>query len=319
MLLLRNEPAMAQGVTLEQIRTLLSVAEEGSFSGAARKLGRVQAAVSQSIHRLESQLGLRLFDRSSRSARLTARGEAVVAAALRIAGEAEHFDRFVEDLKRGHETELSIVVDSMFPSDALVTFAREFGDRYPSVDLTVRTETLSAAAALVRDRWAAIGIAGTDTDLSDLEQRHIVDIRMIPVVAPSHPLARVEGMIEDTTLADHVQIVLSERSESKAHGTTGPGIFSTKTWRVVDLMTKHALLVGGVGWGHEPEHIVHADLRQGRLVELHLAAWQSNAPRRSLSLVYRKRGSLGPIARAAGKRLTSLCQETIESRSHHTT
>ena len=63
-----------EGVTIEQLRTLRAVAEAGSFSAAARKLGRVQAAVSQSIERLESQLGLRLFDRSGRVPRLTQHG-----------------------------------------------------------------------------------------------------------------------------------------------------------------------------------------------------------------------------------------------------
>ena len=57
---------MLEGVTIEQLRTLRAVAEAGSFSAAARKLGRVQAAVSQSIDRLEAQLGLRLFDRTGR-------------------------------------------------------------------------------------------------------------------------------------------------------------------------------------------------------------------------------------------------------------
>ena len=66
---------MLEGVTIEQLRTLRAVAEAGSFSAAARKLGRVQAAVSQSIDRLEAQLGLRLFDRTGRVPVLTrARG-----------------------------------------------------------------------------------------------------------------------------------------------------------------------------------------------------------------------------------------------------
>src|SRR4051794_41874077 len=67
---------MLDGVTIEQLRTLLAVVQAGSFSAAARKLGRVQAAVSQSIDRLEAQLGLRLFDRTGRVPVLTAHGEA---------------------------------------------------------------------------------------------------------------------------------------------------------------------------------------------------------------------------------------------------
>ena len=75
---------MLEGVTIEQLRALRAVAEAGSFSAADRKLGRVQAAVSQSMNRLETHLGLRLFDRSGRVPRLTRHGQAVVAAAAKI-------------------------------------------------------------------------------------------------------------------------------------------------------------------------------------------------------------------------------------------
>src|ERR1700678_4451497 len=95
--------AMLEGVTIEQLRTLRAVAEAGSFTAAARKLGRVQAAVSQSIDRLEAQLGLRLFDRSGRVPRLTQHGEAVVAAAARVEAGVEALDEIVAARKRGAE------------------------------------------------------------------------------------------------------------------------------------------------------------------------------------------------------------------------
>src|SRR5829696_7752882 len=117
---------MLEGVTIEQLRTLRAVASAGSFSAAARKLGRVQAAVSQSIDRLEAQLGLRLFDRTSRVPKLTRHGEAIVAAAAKVNEDVEALDELVASLKSGTETRLSIVVDAMFPVAALVAFAKEF-------------------------------------------------------------------------------------------------------------------------------------------------------------------------------------------------
>src|SRR4249920_3612412 len=107
---------MLEGVTIEQLRTLRAVADAGSFSAAARKLGRVQAAVSQAIDRLEAQLQLRLFDRTGRVPRLTAHGEAIVAAAAKIGADVEALDELVDSLKRGVERTLSIVVDVLFPT-----------------------------------------------------------------------------------------------------------------------------------------------------------------------------------------------------------
>src|ERR1700709_2262592 len=110
---------MLEGVTIEQLRTLRAVAEAGSFSAAARKLGRVQAAVSQAIDRLEAQLGLRLFDRTGRGPRLTAHGKAIVVAAAKVGVDVEALDELVESLKHGVERTLSIVVDVLFPTASL--------------------------------------------------------------------------------------------------------------------------------------------------------------------------------------------------------
>ncbi|AKQ63249.1 Transcriptional regulator, LysR family [Myxococcus hansupus] len=94
---------MLESVTIDQLRTLHAAAEEGSFSAATRKLGQGQPAVSQAMQRLEKQLGLRLFDRSGRVPRLTAKGEAVVAAAQRLHEDITSLQAVVGRLKSGEE------------------------------------------------------------------------------------------------------------------------------------------------------------------------------------------------------------------------
>ena len=310
---------MLEGVTIEQLRTLRAVAETGSFTAAARKLGRVQAGVSQSIDRLEAQLGLRLFDRSGRVPRLTQHGEAVLAAAARALGDVEALDELVASLKRGAETTLKVVVDVMFPIDALVAFAREFGAHHPGVELLLFTEVLSAVTAHVRERRSTFGIALEDADLTDLDRRAVADVRLVPVAAPSHALALRRGPIDAAGLADAVQIVLGEHRPEAERGADDQGVLSPRTWRVVDLATKHALITSGLGWGQMPEHLVREDLRAGRLVALALEAWGSAAIRRSLVLVRRRDAVMGPVARWAQARLGELCRRDVEpdAGAHH--
>src|SRR5262245_50267235 len=179
---------MLEGVTIEQLRTLRAVAEAGSFSAAARKLGRVQAAVSQSIDRLEAQLGLRLFDRSGRVPRLTRHGEAVALAAAKVESGVDNLGEVVATLKRGVETTLSVVVDAMFPTESLVGFAKEFAQEYPAVELVLFTDVLSAVTAYVREKRATWGIALEDADLKGLERKPIADVRLVPVAARGHEL-----------------------------------------------------------------------------------------------------------------------------------
>lgn len=62
---------MLDALSLDQLRTFVTVANEGSFSAAARKLNRVQSAVSDLIAKLEANIGVPLFDRSNRYPTLT--------------------------------------------------------------------------------------------------------------------------------------------------------------------------------------------------------------------------------------------------------
>jgi DNA-binding transcriptional LysR family regulator len=309
---------MLERVTIEQLRTLRAVVEAGSFSAAARKLGRVQAAVSQAIDRLEAQLGLRLFDRSGRVPRLTGHGEAVASAAARVEGEVEVLDELVTSLKRGAETTLRIVVDVMFPTDSLVAFAKEFVSLHPSIELVLFTDVLSAVTAHVREKRSTWGIAIEDADMKDLERRGIADVRLVPVAAPMHALAARQGPIDGAGLADAVQIVLGEHRDEAAR-EKGHGILSSRTWRVVDLATKHAFIVHGLGWGHMPEHVVRSDLRAGRLVPLELEAWGRAELRRGLVLVRRRDVVMGPVAKWAQGRLGDLCRRNVDppSEAHH--
>jgi DNA-binding transcriptional LysR family regulator len=312
---------MLEGVTIEQLRTLQAVVDAGSFSAAARKLGRVQAAVSQSIERLEAHLGLRLFDRSGSVPRLTQHGEAVVARAAKTLFAVESLDELVSALKRGEESVLRIVVDVMFPAQSLVAFAKEFVATHPTVELVLFTDVLSAVTAHVREKQSTWGIALEDADLSGLDHRTIADVRLVPVAAPSHPLAQKEGPLDAAELADSVQIVLGEHRPDAEQHADDHGVLSPRRWRVVDLATKRALIASGLGFGHMPEHVVRDDLREGRLVALNLVAWGGNPIRRSLVLVRRKDGVMGPIATWAQERLGQLCRNAVEAENppHRTT
>jgi DNA-binding transcriptional LysR family regulator len=303
---------MLDGVTIEQLRTLRAVAEEGSFSAAARKLGRVQAAVSQSIDRLEAQLGLRLFDRTGRTPTLTAHGQAIVEAAAKVTTDFAALDELVATLAHGAERTLRIVVDLLVPTASLVAFARDLARAHPGVGLVLHTEILSAVTAHVRERRSAFGVAVEDADLDDLERRRVADVRLVPVAAPTHPLAARPAPLGADALADAVQIVLGEhRPEGERAPDDDQGVFSPRTWRVVDLATKLALIAGGLGWGHMPEHLVRDDLTSGRLVELQLDAWGGEAPRRALVLVWRRNAVFGPVARWAQDHLSSLCRNAV--------
>src|SRR3979411_1197469 len=106
---------MLDGVSLDQVRSFIAAADEGSFSAAGRRLARAQSVVSQTLANLEGQLGVKLFDRRARYPVLTDQGRALLADARAVAGDVDLFKARAKSLAGGLEPELSVAVDIVFP------------------------------------------------------------------------------------------------------------------------------------------------------------------------------------------------------------
>lgn len=303
---------MLDAITLDQLRTFAAVVDEGSFSAAARKLRRVQSAVSHAMASLERQLDVTLWDRSSRVPRLTEEGRVLLGGARRVIEEADALRRTARGLVGGLEPTMAVCVDALLPVQALVDVSRAFARAFPTVELRVFTETLSAVAARVRDGSCQLAVVGPAADTRGLERQHITSVRMIPVVAREHALASHRGRVPTAALAAHVQIVLSERSGVTTSETRDQAVLSPLTWRVVDLATKHALLRAGLGWGNMPEPHVHDDLARGDLVHIQPEAWGEDEHVLSLSLVRRPDLALGPATQWMATNLRELCVRAVE-------
>lgn len=259
-------------LSLDQLQVLLSVAEAGSFAGAARRLKRATSAVSYAIDTLESQLGVALFDRgTTRRAKLSHAGEAVVAEAKSVVYSAQMLRARVKGLREGLETEVSVVIDVMFPSDRLVEVLKSFHARFPTVPLRLNLEALGEIERSLRSGSAAIGIGSSIHMKSDgLRCIQLAGVQLIPVAAPGHPLA-VAGRAKLADTREHLQLVLAEQQTADRRDY---GVVSVNVWRLGDLASKHALLLAGIGWGGMPEPMVRADVDAGRLVHLQLPDWR---------------------------------------------
>lgn len=292
-------------LSVDQLRMFAAIVEEGSFSAAGRRLGRVQSAVSQAIGNAERQLGLKLFDRRQRKPSLTPEGAALLVEARRVLAELDGLYAHARQMRDGVESEVSLVFDVVFPMPALVALCRRLRDEYPTVPLRVGAETLGAVARRVEDGEYALGLVGPGAGASPrLERIHVGTVRMVPVVAPSHPLAEAESPIGTARLRREVQIVLSSRDEEP---TPDIAVLGDRTWRVVDLSTKHEMLRAGLGWGNLPQPRVTEDLRDGRLRQLRLASWGEDEHLLSLAAVHRRDRPPGPIGRWIIETLPSLC------------
>jgi DNA-binding transcriptional LysR family regulator len=254
-------------LTLDQIRVFITVAETGSFSDAARTLNRAQSAVTHAIRRLEAETEMPVFDRSTYRPTLTEAGKALLVRARRIVAETALFRDHAKSLARGLEPELSIAIDPMFPMPLAVEALRAFCDHFENVPVRVHMRSLGAGAQLVVVGTCAIGLVPYPIiEMTSLEAVPMLPVELVPVAAPSHPLALHAGRISATALHDHIQLVLTDASIV----TEGRdfGVLSSKNWRIADLGAKKSLLVAGMGWGNMPAHMVRDELADGSLVRL---------------------------------------------------
>ena len=293
---------MLDGVTLDQLRTFIAAVDEGSFSAAGRKLRRAQSVVSQTLANLEGQIGVTLFDRSGRLPLLTAKGQALLADARTVAGNVDLLKAHAKGLAGGLESELSIVIDVMFPMAVLTAAIGAFHATFPLTPLRLYVETLGAVIEPILDGRCTLGVLGALALIPpNFSQVPLLSVPFIQVASPRHPLASYGRRIPTTELSKHVQLVLTDRTNV----TKGRDFFvlSPKTWRLADLGAKHAFLRAGLGWGAMPVERVRSDISRGTLVRI----VAEDAPPRgfamSMSAVYRTDKPPGPAGRWLIERL----------------
>ncbi|MBY4723732.1 MULTISPECIES: LysR family transcriptional regulator [Burkholderia] len=284
---------MDRSPNLDQLRAFVAVVEAGSFSGAARRLGRAQSVVSYAVASLEAQLGMPLFERGRRRPQLTAAGEVVLADARRLDMLMGQLQAKTAGLRGGVEAELSLAVDVMFPLPKLVEGMQAFAEAFPTVALNLAIEALGGVMKLVLDGGCALGISGPIPNWPDaIDATSMGAIELLTVAAPMHPLGLRDMPIPLSEAREHTQIVLTDRS--KVTDGQSFGIHATRTWKVADLGAKHRLLLAGLGWGSMPMHLIEDDLQSGRLVPVQLA--DRRTFRYGLSLIRRADRASGPAA-----------------------
>lgn len=253
-------------LTLDQLRVLVTIEDTGSFSAAGRKLQRAQSAISHAVQTLENLQQVRLFDRSGRVPVLTEAGHALTKQARQVLRQAELFERTASAIVGGLEPELTFAVDNMVPSAPVIENLAALQHRYPDLPVTLFTEALGGTERRVRSGTATLGLCPLIPPLGqDLQAYPVASIEMVPVVAPSHPLAHESRRMEREVLAEHVQLILTDPDDQ---GGPSYSVVSSRQWRFVDLGRRLDFLLAGFGWATMPLHLVQAHLEGGQLKRL---------------------------------------------------
>lgn len=252
-------------VTLEQLRTLQAAAESGSFSAAARRLGKAQSVVSTTIANLEIDLGLTLFDRSARLPRLTPEGERILAEARQLLDQSARIESLAGELAAGVEPRLTLAIDDDSHLPWLGPLLEAFAARYPLVELELLFPLLEDLPEMLQSGRAQLGISYEQLHPHPEIAVHTLGrIDMPLVVAPSHPLARL-GTLTRLDLQNQRQMMVTGRRDGVERQRFRLG---SQVWWVEGDLGVLELVKRGLGWASLPDFLLEEALARGELVRI---------------------------------------------------
>ena len=254
-------------ISLDAIETLEAIQDTGSFAGAARRLHKVQSAVSYSIRQLESALGVTLFDRAGHRAQLTEVGRAVLEEGRLLLSRARRLETLASRFQDRWEPRLEVVLDGILPIQPILQVLKRVADEAVPTRLQVKVEFLGGVQDRFEKDRADVMLVKDYTPSPALIPHRLPEVEAVLVTSREHPLARAEAPLELADLHRHVEITVHDSSESRR--LVNPHLFGgERVFYLSDFLTKKTALLLGLGFGWMPVYLVEEELDSGALLEL---------------------------------------------------
>ncbi|WP_064609446.1 LysR family transcriptional regulator [Photobacterium sp. J15] len=249
--------------TLDQLEAFVLAVKQGSFSAAARKLGKAQSRVSTAITNLEADLGFELFDRSARLPVLTPEGEDMFVEAQAVLAQCQRLQSRAMTVSTGEELALTVAMDEAVPIAPFEHLYLQISERFPSLKLTIINGSQADISQWVAEKKADIGVLFNLKALPDeLEFMSIGQFRHSLIVSGQHPLAAIAApTVSDLT--HYRQLVIRDRM-----GNHLANPISSNYWHIDSYYLISTMVMQGVGWALVPEHVAKEDWYASELKEL---------------------------------------------------
>ncbi|HEY1676464.1 MAG TPA: LysR family transcriptional regulator [Candidatus Sulfotelmatobacter sp.] len=275
---------------LSQLEVFLAVARERRFSRAAEKLFRTQSAVSQTIRKLEDEIGEPLFDRSSREGVLTDAGKVLYEYAEKLINLRREARESLAELRELQTGKLDIAANELTVLYLLPLLA-EFRRLHPMIKITVDRALGSRIPDDVLQHSVEFGILSYEPQEPNLHSIVVYHDELVFVVPPTHPLASAEQVsIRQLGAESFVAHIVNSPYREKVIQTFKS--HKTPLHMGLELPTLQAMkqyVAMGNGVAFLPEISVENEVSRGELVRIPIRELQL---KRKLRLIYRKGANL---------------------------
>ena len=282
-------------MNLDELRIFSRVAELSSFSRAAAQLGLTKARASMAVQQLETRLGTRLLQRTTRSVRLTPDGERFLDRCKELLAEAEQMQVMFRPEASGLTGRLRIDLPNLLARDVIIPRLPEFLARHPQLEVGI--STTDRRVDLVHEGFDCVLRVGALND-SDLIARPLGLMHMSNAASPAY--LETQGIPQNLTdLADHriVHYMPSLSASNAGWDYRDPADGLYKTWPMPVALTVNgtdayqAAAIAGLGIIQAPTAGLRKPLARGELVLVMPAFTASPMP---VSLLYANRRQLAP-------------------------
>ncbi|MFA7680328.1 MAG: LysR substrate-binding domain-containing protein [Pigmentiphaga sp.] len=278
-------------VTLKQLRAFVAVAETRSFTQASDELNITQSALSALVRQLESQVGFKLFDRTTRSVLLTTAGEEMFPVLQKIMRDLSSALSSTRELLTKTRGRVTIASSPLLSSTLVPELIRHFSDAYPGIDVALRDLPQDEVQQRVERGEADLGIGTYDDARPDVLAEAILVDRHMLVCPEDDALARTHPALAQ--IATLPLIVFPRGNATRQmleRGLAEIGVALVPRYEVSLLGTAIAMVRAGLGYAVVPAQAA------GVFPRIALVPIKGLTARRRIHLMRHAYRSLSPAA-----------------------
>src|SRR5215467_3538611 len=254
---------------LSQLEVFLTVARERRFSRAAEKLYRTQSAVSQTIRKLELEIGEPLFDRSSREGVLTDAGRVLQEYAEKLLNLRQDAQEALVEMRELQKGKLTIAANE-FTALYLLPVLGAYRHLHPTIRITVQRSLGSHIPDDILRHNVELGVLSYDAQEPQLQSTVVYLDELVLVVPPGHPLAGAkEVSVRQLGAESFVAHIVASQYRDKVIEAFRR--YKTPLHMDVELPTLQAIkrfVAMGNGVALVPEISVENEIKRGELVRI---------------------------------------------------
>lgn len=284
-----------KNITIKQLRAFVALAREASFTRAASRLNISQSALTITIRQIEEEVGLKLFDRTTRSVHLTSHAHAFLPVAERI---LQDLSRSLDELTALAERKRGNVVaaaSASFLCYVLAPTVTQLQKRFPGIRVKL-LNTPDSLARRVLEEEIDFGVTNILQAPHGLESYPLLDDTFGVICPAEHPLAQEKDTLTWSHLADYPLVTMPSGTQTHEiinRENTITSILPPPVCEANSIFALGAMIDCGIGIAPVPAHVAKAIINE-RVVYRPL---ENPVVKRNLYIIKRQGRSVSPAAR----------------------